>query len=98
MYRGDIIGNGRSVYLMGNEGQPIKTLGDALDIHSADVHIEMKNRRFANFPGTNTTTLILDASAGDISIDIQTADYANYNIGDELFLKGKEYFYCIAQE
>jgi hypothetical protein len=69
------------------EGNPIDSLSGAINVHSADVHIIPVNRRFAQFPGTNTTTLSANTSSGDTSIDIQAGDYANYDVGDWLFLE-----------
>lgn len=81
------IGNGQAVTLIDNNGQPIGTLGGAINTHSADVHLIPVNRRFAQFPGIVTSTLSVDASIGDISIDIQAGDYASFNQFDWIFLK-----------
>lgn len=77
----------RDIHLHDGSGNAINSLSGALDVHSADVHIVPANRRFAQFPGTNTTTLNANASAGDTAIDIQAADYGNYDVGDWLFLE-----------
>jgi hypothetical protein len=71
--------------LMGDGGS--KSLNEAKNVHVSDVHPDLNNRLFAQFPGANTTTLSADASIGDVSIDIQGADYGNFNVGDFLFLQ-----------
>lgn len=62
-------------------GNPIGSLGGAINIHDADVHKVLINEYFHNHTGT-TTTIAVASSAGDTNITVTSA--VGFAIGDNI--------------
>lgn len=69
--------------VIGDGGGPYKTLGGAMDVHMADVHVVPVNDFFHRHTATSTTLRAATVS-GDTELDVN--DSTGFNVGDLVHL------------